>query len=482
MTLTDTLHVAPSTTAEVPATLVEPAPRALGLLDQCGFWGNLGVSLLGFAGAMSVLTPVGAAPLSLGASVTAVVTGTVLGSLALAASLALGSRVGAPAMVLLRGLLGARASYLPTILNLAQCLGWAVFELVVIAGGLRAVTHRALPHWVFVCLAGAVTIALTIRPLGAIRILRRYVSLLVIVALLVLVVGMLRHPVPVTAGSWSGFWLGVDAAVAIPISWVPLGADYSRHARSTRQAFAGGFLSFSAAQIICMLVGMVALAQVDRDPNGIFPLFLSLPLGTAAFAVLVVRETDASFADVFSTAVSVQNLAPRWDRRILSVGIGVLATALAATLDIAQYTNFLYVIGGVFVPLSGVLVAAWWRHRDRSWDVSTDAPLRPAMLAAWAAGFVVYQVINPGSIGVWSDLWRQLGDAAHVTGQPWLSASLASFLVAALLALPAADRVGRRTLPRGDTASDHDGTAASDPEEDTVPGRNRGTVVDAERR
>ena len=52
----------------------------------------------------------------------------------------LGARTGAPAMVLLRGLLGARASFVPTVLNIAQCLGWAVFELVTIAIGLQALT------------------------------------------------------------------------------------------------------------------------------------------------------------------------------------------------------------------------------------------------------------------------------------------------------------------------------------------------------
>ena len=36
-------------------------------------------------------------------------------------------------MVLLRGLFGARLSYLPTVLNIAQCVGWGVFELVTIA-------------------------------------------------------------------------------------------------------------------------------------------------------------------------------------------------------------------------------------------------------------------------------------------------------------------------------------------------------------
>src|SRR6476619_8247416 len=90
---------------EVPMTLTEAAPRTLGLLDQLGFWGNLGVSLLGFAGALSILTPFGAAPLSLPAAVTAIVVGSALGGLILGASLVLGAKTGAPAMVLLRGLL-----------------------------------------------------------------------------------------------------------------------------------------------------------------------------------------------------------------------------------------------------------------------------------------------------------------------------------------------------------------------------------------
>ena len=37
--------------------LLEPAPRSLRLIDQLGLWGNLGVSLLGFTGAIFVLVP-----------------------------------------------------------------------------------------------------------------------------------------------------------------------------------------------------------------------------------------------------------------------------------------------------------------------------------------------------------------------------------------------------------------------------------------
>ena len=445
-------HPSPTPTVRTPAA---EAPRTLGLLDQLGFWGNLGVSLLGFAGAVSVLTPSGAAPLGPVAAVTAIVVGSVIGGLMLGGSLVLGARTGAPAMVLLRGLLGARASVLPTVLNIAQCLGWAVFELVVISTGLQALArheHLDAPRWACVLLAGVITTALTIRPLGAIRVLRRYVTVLVVAALVVLVVGLLRrHGTPVT-GSWGGFWLAVDAVVALTISWVPLGADYSRHSRTGRAAFTGGFAGYGVTQVACLLIGVVALSQVQQDPDRIFDLFLSLPAGVAAFAVLVLRETDQSFANVYSTAVSIQNIAPRWDRRALTLAIGAGTTLIALVLDIGQYAAFLYLIGGVFIPLSGVLIGCWLRVGSAGWDVSRSAPVRPAMLAAWLVGFVVYQLVNPGGIPHWSDAWTGLGTRLHTLGHPWLSASLASFVVALLLALPFARR-------RGSAASDSRRTA-----------------------
>lgn len=433
--------------ADVPRNLTEAAPPTLGLLDQLGFWGNLGVSLLGFAGALAILTPIGVDPLNLPAAVTAIVIGSLLGGVILGLSLRLGAKTGAPSMVLLRGLLGARASFLPTVLNIVQCLGWAVFELLVIAAGLEALTADRLPRWACILVAGGITIALTIRPLGAIRVLRKYVSVLVVGALVVLAVGLLRKPVPTINGSWSGFWLAVDAAVGLTISWVPLGADYSRHSMTTRSAFVGGFLGYGATQIVCLLLGVVALAQVGLDPNGVFDLFLAVPLGTAAFAVLVLRETDQSFANVYSSAVSIQNMAPRWDRRILTSAIGAVAIAVALAIDISQYTNFLYLIGAVFIPLSGALIAASLRTRGIGWNTAADAPLRPGMLLAWAAGFVAYQLVNPGAIPGWSDAWTGAATRLHTIGHPWLSASLTSFTVAVVVALPFAAAPARDGAP-----------------------------------
>jgi purine-cytosine permease-like protein len=264
------------------------------------------------------------------------------------------------------------------------------------------------------------------------------VSVLVVVAVAVLAVGLLTNGGLDGAdggptAAWTGFWAGTDAALAVAVSWVPLGADYARHSRSTRAAFTGGALGFGLTQIACYAVGLLALAKAGQDPNRVFDVFLALPLGAAAFAVLVLRESDQSFANVYSTAVSLQNLRPGWDRRVLSVGVGAVTTLAALMVDVQQFSSFLYLIGAVFVPLSGALLAAWWRSGGR-WDVSPHAPTRPAMALSWLGGFVAYQLVNPGGVAGWSDAWARLSAQLHLAGHPWLSASVTAFAVSAALA------------------------------------------------
>ena len=432
--------------SEVPRTLVEPVPQALSLLDQLGLWGNLGVSLLGFTGAIFVLQPGGAGTpeLSLAAGLSAIVLGTILGTLAVAFSGLPGARTGAPAMVLLRGLFGTELSYLPTVLNIMQCLGWGVFELVTIATAAHTVAP-GLPRWSYVVFAGATTGLLTIRPLGAIRILRRYVTTAVVVVLAYLFVELVRHPLPAfTHGTWSGYWAATDTVVAAAISFAPLAADYTRHSRSEKAAFFGTFIGYGVTQILCYVIGLLALVTVARSPSDIYGAFIAVPLGSLGFAILATRELDQSFANVYSTAVSVQNLRPLWDRRVLAGGIAVLTTALALWINIADYENFLVLLGSVFVPMFAVLVVDFFVLSKGRWDLSGRSPARWAMLVPWGFGFVTYQLINPGYVSWWVSAWMQVDHLIGFSPASWMSASICSFVVAALSTLTVGG-IARRT-------------------------------------
>jgi NCS1 family nucleobase:cation symporter-1 len=416
--------------AEVPNTLLEPAPRALRLIDQLGLWGNLGVSLLGFTGAIFLLVPITEPGMSLGAAVVALLVGTVLGSLAVAVSAVPGAHTGAPAMVLLRGLFGTKPSYLPTLLNVVQLLGWTTFELVTIGTAMHQVAST-VPRWAYVLGAGVLTTALALRPLGWIRVLRKYVTLAVLAALLYLFVQLLRHPLPGFGdGSWTGFWIAVDTVVGVSVSWVPMASDYSRHARSAREAFTGAFVGYSVTQIVCYALGLV----------------MAVPLGTLAFAVIAIRELDQSFADTYSTAVSMQNFRPRWDRRVLALVVGAIATVCALALNISDYENFLILIGSVFVPLLGVLVVDYFVISRMRWSLGEDVATRWVTLLPWLLGFCAYQLVNPGYISWWSRWWGDVQNWLHFTPATWMSASLISFTVAALATLPAG-LFSRRRVP-----------------------------------
>jgi len=436
---------------DAPLTLLEPPPRPLGLWDQAVLWGNLGITLTIPVAAAFVLQPLpDLPPLTLAAATVAVLVGTLLGTLVLALAAVPGSDTGAPAMVLLRGLLGRRGSWLPTVLNVVQCVGWAAVEVYVIADG-AAKLLPGVPRILLVIAAGAVATALALWPLGFIRQLRRYAVWVVLAATAYLFYEVLRRGAAAPAhGSWRQFWLAVDVVVALPISWAPLAADYSRHSRSARDAFGGAMGGFAVASAAYFLLGVFALTSLPNagaDPIGAL---LAVPAGALALGILVVDEVDEAFANLYSTAVSAQNLRPSLDRRMVAAAVGALATGLALSTDITQYESFLYVLGAVFVPLFGALLVDYFLLRRRSWDVGARAPGRPLMALPWALGFVAYQLLNPGTLPGWSDGWRSVQGALHLTPPVWLSASITAFVVAGAATLLVAPLEARASATPSD--------------------------------
>src|ERR1044072_2011141 len=128
--------------AETPNWGIEPVPerlRVLGLGDTLLLWGNLAVSLLVIV-AGALLVPA----LSLKESLLVIVIASVVGSRLLGAAAAVGTDARVPSMVLMRAPLGQRGSYLATALNVVQCLGWSVYELIIIRSACAPPAARAL--------------------------------------------------------------------------------------------------------------------------------------------------------------------------------------------------------------------------------------------------------------------------------------------------------------------------------------------------
>src|SRR5688500_5137372 len=125
-----------------PSWGIEPVPerlRVLGVADQTMLWGNLGVSLL-----VLVIGGFLVPALSLRDALIAVLVGSVIGNAMVGVAGMIGAQARVPSMVLLRAPLGRLGSFLPTGLNVAQCLGWATFELIIIAAAAAALSDEVL--------------------------------------------------------------------------------------------------------------------------------------------------------------------------------------------------------------------------------------------------------------------------------------------------------------------------------------------------
>ena len=368
------------TSNDTPNWGIEPVPerlRVLGLGDSLLLWGNLAVSLLVIV-AGSLLVPA----LSLKQALLAIVIASVAGCALLGVAAAIGTDARVPAMVLMRAPLGRRGSYLATGLNVVQCLGWSTYELIIIASASAALSDRVFgfrAQWLWTILFGAVAVGLAL--LGPIGFIRRYVRKFavwfVIASLGYLtwwVVDRVR-PHRLLARGRQGrlptFWQGVDLMLASVISWTPLAADYTRFARTPRSSFWGA----SAGYLVPVVSALLTRRAPPARPRHLRPgaaagcrCVSGGVVSVLALLAVTVDESDEAFANVYSTAVSLQNVMPRVSQRLLIVASAVVATAGALVLDLSDFATFLFLLGSFFVPLLGVLIADWLlegRHYTR---------------------------------------------------------------------------------------------------------------------
>ena len=451
---------------ETPNWGIEPVPerlRVLGVVDTTLLWVNLGISLL-------VLVLPAYFDLPLRDALAATLVGGVIGNVLLGLAALIGADARVPTMVLQRAPLGRRGSYLATGLNVLQCLGWAIFELIVIATAadlLFAKLFDAHVLWLWKLVFGAIAALMAL--LGPIGFVRRFVRKFAIWAVAASVVYLAWWIVDGahvgrmwSEGGHSGsFWIAVDTVVAVTVSWAPLVADYTRFSRDRRSAFWGAGIGYLLPTLFQFGFGsiLVLSQQFDAVRLAAHPeLVLTAIAGGGAAAALAllaltVDETDEAFANVYSAAVSTQNVVPRVSQRLLILAASVVATAGALAIDMRSYQRFLLLLGAVFVPLLGVLVADWLLrggHYSRA-DVFDGPAVRGGPILAWIGGFVAYEWLNqPADLGFWTTWLSHLPTPSYAVG-----ASVPSFVVAFLLtaiavrlgSARAAARARREPLP-----------------------------------
>jgi NCS1 family nucleobase:cation symporter-1 len=444
---------------EAPARGIRPVPEALRTfsgIDLAILWGDLAIGLLVLVTG-ALLVPA----LGLPAALLAIVVGTAIGCVPLGLVAAAGAREAVPAMVLFRPVLGLRGSYLPSLANLVQLVGWTAFEFWAMGRVANAVSVDlfgvdAYLVWLVVVAVGCTALALA-GPIFAVRRWLERFGIWIVAGVAIWITVKILAGADLTS-LWSRpghgglpFWLAVDLVIAMPVSWLPLAADYTRFGRSPKSAFVGTAAGFAVGNVWFYVLGalLVLVAGAGTDVVGIGSTIAAAAGGGVVLLALLVGESDQAMVNVYSSAVTVQNVRPAWPQRALIVLVGLVGFLVAASIGpnaAATLEAFLLLIGSIFVPLFAVFLADWLvRSHGRYGAERLFEGAPPGIgwraVAAWVAGFVVFQWCAPTTlVGWWSSglerlLHGALGLPVPLIPGAALGGSLPGFATAFVLAL-----------------------------------------------
>lgn len=378
---------------------IEPVPehmKKLRAVDIFVFWTSLSIGLLVLqAGAL--LTQSLMLPLSYAIVIT--VLGSAAGSLILALNGLIGTSYGIPTMVSLRPIFGREGSYIPTILNVIQLVGWTTFELIIMSEAAQTISGQLFGDLtkVFWTIFFAI-ICYLMMVLGPLIIIRQWlekVALWICLATTCWITYLaLQHQINLNIGyvEASTLLLAFDIVVAMPISWMPLVSDYTRFASTKRGGFIGTFLGYTFANVWFYVLGSV-LAIIGGTETIVYSIALML-LGNIALLALLVDETDNAFADIYSAAVSLQNIFPRQKQWFIGLLITVISTSIALSIPIMAYEWFLLLIGASFIPVFGIVFSDYFIINRGKYNMnsfySPNHKINFIAIFSWIVGFISY--------------------------------------------------------------------------------------------
>lgn len=388
---------------------IEPVPLKYRLIRGTEYfilWSSLGVGLLVFS-AGSFLSSARFAD-----AIFAIIIGSVAGSFLLALAGKIGSDNAVPSLISMRPSFGIQGSYIPAILNVMQLIGWTIFEIMIMSKAAEMLVNGIIPYYAWAIIIGSFIALLGIA--GPLTVIKRWIGKFsiwivygstAIILLSLLTSGNLSKILSastMTAGTTTAsittmsFFTALDLVIAMPISWMPLVADYNRFAHNSKGAFRGTLVGFTVTNILFYFGGLLLGRS---DVVAIISVIQSLFFGFLLL-VLLADEADNAFADVYSAAVSAQNIFHKVNQRYLIIGFTALSTILAILVPISEYQTFILLIGAVFVPLFGVVLSDYYIVKHQKYDVKNTMYGKDALrigspaIVSWAFGVLMYYLLS----------------------------------------------------------------------------------------
>ncbi len=313
----------------------------------------------------------------------------------------LGPRLGVPSVVACRAALGRNGGALVSLILYVTNFAWiAVNNVIAASACARALGGPGTERAWAVGLGVLATAVVAGGPRFVGRTDRVAVPILLGIGG-VLTWACLHFPAAVTAPAGNGSMTavrGLDVVIGYQVSWLLVFGDYPRYTRSGPKASAAVFLALALTSLWFLPLGFVTARAAGSTSPG--AMLAAAGLGSLGAVLLAVATLTTNFVNIYMSALAWKSLVPTVRDRPSVWAIGLIGAALSLFSGwIERYADFMLLLGGLLVPVGGVLLAHFFLVRGRV-DVprlydNAPTPGRPGGFAipgicGWAAGAAAY--------------------------------------------------------------------------------------------
>ena len=337
------------------------------------------------------------APLGLMQGLQSILLGHVIGASVLMLAGLTGACSGLSATATFRISFGRYGSYVFSVLNMVQLLGWTAVMIICGAKALDGIARVLLgfeQEKLWCLLIGGLILIWISRGLQAIFRIHTVVVVALFCCFMALAYKVGTSPVPAVTDRTDAlsFGSGVEMSVTMCLSWLPLISDYSRTLKRPVSGTLIGVMGYFFGSMLMFSIGLGAALLAGTSE--ISEMLLGAGLGVAGLFIVAFSTVTNTFLDAHSASVSAANITPRVNERLVGITVCALGTLVALFVPMSQYEQFLYFIGSVFAPLFAILLVDFFVFKRRD----TEQLLNVPNLLLWLAGFIVYRLLLSTSI------------------------------------------------------------------------------------
>jgi putative hydroxymethylpyrimidine transporter CytX len=270
--------------------------------------------LIWFGAAVSVaeiLTGTFLAPLGFEKGLAAIILGHIIGCALLFFAAYIGAKTEKSSMQTAALSFGGKGAAFFSVLNVLQLVGWTA--VMVNSGAIAAATVASgIPMRGWAVIIGALIalwVLVRMKELSKINLVAMGGLFILSIILSSVIFGDTGNIVTAAAEGDAGaisFGTGVELSVAMPLSWLPLIADYTRNKRRSAKPAVVSALTYFAVSCWMYAIGMgAAIFTGETDIAGIM---VSAGYAVAALLIVVFSTVTTTFLDVFSSGVSAESI------------------------------------------------------------------------------------------------------------------------------------------------------------------------------